>query len=157
MKTLSDLYSTQPPCQGFNGAILFFLPDLMAAIRSRGIRLSVFSPRKLPFLCRLFNLCGGNFSEARSFSAADPTHLVLLNGLRIPAGVVVRSRSGTRRQSSRPSSAGVDQLEQDVLLQELFDILEIPSGSSDQDPVTAPAAVQSLDEVGSLGCFVRGN
>lgn len=51
--------------------------------------------------------------------------------------------------SSRPAKGGVDEFEQELLLEELFGILDIPSGS-DQDsgsvPV-APATVQALDEV----------
>jgi mediator of RNA polymerase II transcription subunit 25 len=53
------------------------LTDLTSAVVARGIHLSVISPRKLPFLCRLFTACGGDLeAEKNAGYAKHPSHLV---------------------------------------------------------------------------------
>ena len=60
------------------------LEDLTTEIQDKGIFLSVFAPRKMPALVKLFEKAGGDLASAKDKNyAKDPRHLVLLNGFQL--------------------------------------------------------------------------
>jgi len=57
---------------------------LCQEIKEQGIQLSVFAPRKIPFLFRLFEKAGGDAKEAKEKNyAQDLRHMVLVRGLNL--------------------------------------------------------------------------
>jgi len=62
----------------FNG---MSLDQLAAIIKDNNISVSIISQRKIPFLYKLFEKCGGDLKQAQEKNyAKDPRHLVLLRG-----------------------------------------------------------------------------
>lgn len=62
----------------YNGMVLDQLANI---VQENNISLSVISQRKIPFLYKLFEKCGGDLKQAQEKNyAKDPRHLVLLRG-----------------------------------------------------------------------------
>jgi len=62
----------------YNGMVLDQLANI---VKENNITLSVISQRKIPFLYKLFEKCGGDLKQAQEKNyAKDPRHLVLLRG-----------------------------------------------------------------------------
>ena len=60
------------------------LEDLTTEIQDKGIFLSVFAPRRMSALVKLFEKAGGDLVAAKDKNyAKDPRHLVLLNGFQL--------------------------------------------------------------------------
>jgi mediator of RNA polymerase II transcription subunit 25 len=99
------------------------LEDIVTEMAKRDIHLSIFSPRKMSYLFKLFEKSGGDLQHALSRNyAKDRRHLILLNGFQLqerpaspphtattsPAVAAVTGQGVKRPASpaSRPSSAG---------------------------------------------------
>lgn len=107
----------------YNGMLL---DEIVADMAKRDIKLSVFSPRKMSYLFKLFEKSGGDLQQALSHNyAKDRRHLILLNGFQLqerpaspqhavtPAQPPVTSSQGVKRPASpasRPSSASPAQV-----------------------------------------------
>ena len=105
----------------YNGMLL---DDIVTEMAKRDIKLSIFSPRKMSYLFKLFEKSGGDLQQALSRNyAKDRRHLILLNGFQLqerPASpqhsvttaaqqAQAVSGQGVKRPASpatRPSSAG---------------------------------------------------
>lgn len=98
------------------------LNEIVAEMAKRDIKLSIFSPRKMSYLFKLFEKSAGDLQQALSRNyAKDRRHLILLNGFQLqerPASpphtattspAVAAAGQGVKRPASpasRPSSAG---------------------------------------------------
>lgn len=84
----------------------YSIEQLMKVMAEKNINFSVFSPRKMNFLYKLFESAGGNLSNALSKNyAKDRRHLVLLNGFHLQEKPV----SPTSQPSSDQDKAGQQQ------------------------------------------------
>lgn len=102
----------------YNG---FMIDQLVGLMGERGISLSLFSPKKMPYLFKLYEKAGGDLSAALSKNyAKDRRHLVLLKNFHLqerPLSPQVSQSSNKSLDKASPSPSPSNQGNEMSMLQ----------------------------------------